>query len=84
MSAIRSAAIRSMRRWVSASSAAIDSAASTSRRGVSPQQVCLAGHLAQSPVVVPIPGARRPASVRDPAGAAGLMVSASEMAGLHL
>ncbi|SBU91691.1 Predicted oxidoreductase [Streptomyces sp. Ncost-T6T-1] len=54
------------------------------RRGVSPQQVCLAWHLAQSPVVVPIPGARRPASVRDSAGAAGLILSASEMAGLHL
>ncbi|EFE75671.1 oxidoreductase [Streptomyces sp. HCCB10043] len=53
-------------------------------RGVSPQQVCLAWHLAQSPVVVPIPGARRPASVRDSAGAAGLTLSASEMTGLHL
>ncbi|MFE7333506.1 aldo/keto reductase [Streptomyces griseus] len=53
-------------------------------RGVSPQQVCLAWQLAQSPVVVPIPGARRPASVRDSAGAAGLTLSASEVAGLHL
>ncbi|MEU5329018.1 aldo/keto reductase [Streptomyces parvus] len=73
-----------MRRWVSASSAVIESAASTSRRGVSPQQVSLFWHLAQSPVGVPIPGTRRPASVRDSAGAAGLMVSASEMAGLPL
>ncbi|MEU2196229.1 aldo/keto reductase [Streptomyces fimicarius] len=53
-------------------------------RGVSPQQVCLAWQLAQSPVVVPIPGARRPASDRDSAGAAGLTLSAAEVAGLHL
>ncbi|BFP54164.1 aldo/keto reductase [Streptomyces griseus] len=53
-------------------------------RGVSPQQVCLAWQLAQSPVVVPIPGARRPASVRDSAGAAGLTLSEAEVAGLHL
>ncbi|MGA5822013.1 aldo/keto reductase [Kitasatospora sp. NPDC094028] len=53
-------------------------------RGVSPQQVCLAWHLAQSPVVLPIPGARRPASVRDSAAAAGLALSAEELAGLHL
>ncbi|MFE0459176.1 aldo/keto reductase [Kitasatospora sp. NPDC058965] len=49
-------------------------------RGVSPQRVCLAWHLAQSPVVVPIPGARRPASVRDSAAAAGLTLSPGELA----
>ncbi|MFJ2187211.1 aldo/keto reductase [Kitasatospora sp. NPDC087861] len=52
--------------------------------GVSPQQVCLAWHLAQAPVVIPIPGARRPASVRDSAAAAGLALSAAELAGLRL
>ncbi len=53
-------------------------------RGVSPQQICLAWHLAQSPAVLPIPGARRPASARDSAGAAGLTLSPSEVAGLHV
>jgi aryl-alcohol dehydrogenase-like predicted oxidoreductase len=53
-------------------------------RGVSPQQVCLAWHLAQSPVVIPIPGARRPASVRDSAGAAALTLSPQEVAELRL
>ncbi|MGK5543281.1 aldo/keto reductase [Streptomyces sp. URMC 127] len=53
-------------------------------RGVSPQQICLAWHLAQSPVVVPIPGARRPASIRGSAAAAGLTLSAEEVAGLRL
>ncbi|GAA1993765.1 aldo/keto reductase [Kitasatospora viridis] len=49
-------------------------------RGVSPQQVCLAWHLAQSPVVLPIPGARRPASIRDSAAATGLRLTARELA----
>ncbi|MFH9348973.1 aldo/keto reductase [Kitasatospora sp. NPDC017646] len=53
-------------------------------RGVSPQQVCLAWHLAQSPAVLPIPGARRPASIRDSAAAAGLALSVEELAGLRL
>ncbi|MFD8594972.1 aldo/keto reductase [Kitasatospora sp. NPDC059646] len=52
--------------------------------GVSPQQVCLAWHLAQSPTVVPIPGARRPASIRDSAAAAGLTLSPEELAALRL
>ncbi|MGW4378815.1 aldo/keto reductase [Kitasatospora sp. NPDC004531] len=51
-------------------------------RGVSPQQVCLAWHLAQSPIVVPIPGARRPASVRDSAAAGTLALDAAELAAL--
>ncbi|AUG76433.1 aldo/keto reductase [Kitasatospora sp. MMS16-BH015] len=51
-------------------------------RGVSPQQVCLAWHLAQSPVVIPIPGARRPASARDSAAAAGLVLDSTELAAL--
>ncbi|MER7668335.1 aldo/keto reductase [Kitasatospora sp. NPDC096128] len=53
-------------------------------RGVSPHQVCLAWHLAQSPTVLPIPGARRPASIRDSAAAAGLVLTAEELAALHL
>lgn len=48
-------------------------------RGVSPQQIALAWHAAQSPSVVPIPGARRPASVRDSAAAASLTLSAPEL-----
>ena len=35
-------------------------------RGVSAQQVALAWELAQSPCVIPIPGAKRPASVATP------------------
>ncbi|MFF2148606.1 aldo/keto reductase [Kitasatospora sp. NPDC058190] len=50
--------------------------------GVSPQRVCLAWHLAQSPAVVPIPGARRPASIRDSAAAGQLTLSAQELAQL--
>ncbi|MEK2493628.1 aldo/keto reductase [Kitasatospora purpeofusca] len=51
-------------------------------RGVSPQQVGLAWLLALSPAVVPIPGARRPASIRDSAAAAGLILDADELAAL--
>ncbi|AEW98084.1 oxidoreductase [Streptantibioticus cattleyicolor NRRL 8057 = DSM 46488] len=51
-------------------------------RGVSPQQICLAWHLALSPVVIPIPGARRPASIRDSAAAARLTLSQAELARL--
>jgi aryl-alcohol dehydrogenase-like predicted oxidoreductase len=50
--------------------------------GVSPQQVCLAWELAQSEVVLPIPGARRPASVTDSARAADLVLTAAELARL--
>ena len=39
-------------------------------RGVSPQQVALAWEIAQSPCVVPIPGAKRPTSITDSAAAA--------------
>ncbi|AUY47762.1 aldo/keto reductase [Streptomyces sp. CB01881] len=51
-------------------------------RGVSPQQVGLAWLLALSPTVVPIPGARRPASIRDSAAAAGLVLEPAELAAL--
>jgi aryl-alcohol dehydrogenase-like predicted oxidoreductase len=47
--------------------------------GVSPQQVCLAWLLAKSPVIVPIPGASRPESIRDSARAVELALSADEL-----
>jgi aryl-alcohol dehydrogenase-like predicted oxidoreductase len=52
------------------------------RRGVSPQQVCLAWELALSPTVVPIPGASRPESIRDSVGAADLTLTSEELATL--
>lgn len=51
-------------------------------RGVSPQQVALAWELAQSPCVIPIPGAKRPASIQDSAAAADLELTAEELARL--
>ena len=51
-------------------------------RGVSAQQVALAWELAQSPVVIPIPGAKRPQSIRDSAAAADLELTAEEIARL--
>ncbi len=51
-------------------------------RGVSAQQVALAWELAQSPVVIPIPGAKRPQSIRDSAAAADLELTADELARL--
>ena len=51
-------------------------------RGVSAQQVALAWELAQSPVVIPIPGAKRPASITDSAAAADLELTADELARL--
>jgi len=50
--------------------------------GVSAQQVALAWELAQSPVVIPIPGAKRPSSITDSAAAAELTLSADELASL--
>ncbi|WNI16434.1 aldo/keto reductase [Actinacidiphila sp. ITFR-21] len=47
--------------------------------GVSPHRVCLAWMLALSPVVVPIPGASRPETIADSAGAAELTLSAAEI-----
>ena len=49
---------------------------------VSAQQVALAWELAQSPVVIPIPGAKRPQSVADSAAAAELELSSEELAEL--
>ncbi|RVX46626.1 aryl-alcohol dehydrogenase-like predicted oxidoreductase [Nonomuraea polychroma] len=51
-------------------------------RNVSPQQVCLAWLLAAGPHVIPIPGASRPASIRDSAAAAGLTLTDQELARL--
>ncbi|WP_405888045.1 aldo/keto reductase [Streptomyces longwoodensis] len=50
--------------------------------GVSPQRVCLAWMLAKSPVVVPIPGASRPETIRDSATAPELRLDAAELAEL--
>jgi len=52
-------------------------------RGVSPQQVGLAWLLAKSPTVIPIPGASRPETIRDSAGAAELVLSGAELARLE-
>jgi aryl-alcohol dehydrogenase-like predicted oxidoreductase len=51
-------------------------------RGVSPQRVCLAWLLSLSPAVVPIPGASRPETIRDSAGAADLTLTEEERARL--
>jgi aryl-alcohol dehydrogenase-like predicted oxidoreductase len=49
------------------------------RHDVSPQRVCLAWMLAKSPVIIPIPGASRPATIRDSAAATNLELSAEEI-----
>jgi aryl-alcohol dehydrogenase-like predicted oxidoreductase len=51
-------------------------------RGVSAQQVALAWELAQSPVVIPIPGAKRPQSITDSADAADITLTDDELAAL--
>jgi aryl-alcohol dehydrogenase-like predicted oxidoreductase len=48
-------------------------------RGVSPQQVALAWELAQSDVVIPIPGAKHAESIRDSAAAADLELTPEEL-----
>ena len=50
--------------------------------GVSAQQVALAWELAQSPCVIPIPGAKRPTSITDSAAAADLELTQDEVARL--
>lgn len=52
------------------------------RYGVSPQRVCLAWHLAKAPVVIPIPGAKRPETITDSAAAAELRLSPADLAEL--
>ncbi len=51
-------------------------------RGISPYQVTLAWLLAQSPVVIPIPGASRPESILDSAEAAHVTLTPDELARL--
>jgi aryl-alcohol dehydrogenase-like predicted oxidoreductase len=51
-------------------------------RGISPQQVALAWELAQSPVVIPIPGAKRPQSITDSAAAADINLTEDELTAL--
>jgi aryl-alcohol dehydrogenase-like predicted oxidoreductase len=51
-------------------------------RGVSPQQVALAWELSLAPVVIPIPGASRPETIRDSAAAALLELTEEELATL--
>ncbi|WP_448003465.1 aldo/keto reductase [Agromyces bauzanensis] len=50
--------------------------------GVSPQQVALAWELALAPVVIPIPGASRPESIRDSVRAVELTLTEGELAEL--
>jgi aryl-alcohol dehydrogenase-like predicted oxidoreductase len=52
------------------------------RYGVSPQRVCLAWMLAKSPVLIPIPGASRTASVHDSAAAVTLTLDEDDLASL--
>lgn len=52
-------------------------------RGVSPQQVALAWELSLAPVVIPIPGASRPETIRDSAAAAELHLTEEELATLN-
>jgi aryl-alcohol dehydrogenase-like predicted oxidoreductase len=54
------------------------------QRGVSPQRVALAWLLAVSPTVIPIPGARRPATIEDSVAAAQLTLSPAEMGAIGL
>jgi aryl-alcohol dehydrogenase-like predicted oxidoreductase len=58
-------------------------AAEAARRGMSPHRLVLAWMLAKSPVVIPIPGARREASTRDSAGAAEVALSAGDVAAVE-
>ncbi|MGY1786298.1 aldo/keto reductase [Geodermatophilus sp. SYSU D00698] len=54
-----------------------------SELGVSVYRVTLAWHLAQADVVVPIPGASRPASIQDSAAAADLELTRDQLARLN-
>jgi aryl-alcohol dehydrogenase-like predicted oxidoreductase len=50
------------------------------KHGATPYAVTVAWHLAQSPAVLPIPGASRPESIRDSASAEALVLDASDRA----
>jgi aryl-alcohol dehydrogenase-like predicted oxidoreductase len=58
-------------------------AAEAARRAVSPHRLVLAWMLAKSPVVIPIPGARREASARDSAAASDLALTAADVAAIE-
>ncbi|APR77607.1 Aldo/keto reductase [Minicystis rosea] len=57
--------------------------AEAARRGMSPHRLVLAWMIAKSPVVIPIPGARREESIRDSAEAASVTLSAADMAAIE-
>ena len=52
------------------------------KHGISPQQACLAWLLSLSPAVIPIPGASRPASIRDSAAAVDVRLDEEDLAAL--
>ncbi|WP_348789784.1 aldo/keto reductase [Leifsonia sp. NPDC080035] len=52
-------------------------------RGISPQVVALAWHLAQSPHVIPIPGSSRPETIRDSVSAVDVELTPDELARLN-
>jgi aryl-alcohol dehydrogenase-like predicted oxidoreductase len=52
-------------------------------RNVSPHRLVLAWMLAKSPVVIPIPGARRSESIEDSASASDLVLSLAEVAAIE-
>jgi aryl-alcohol dehydrogenase-like predicted oxidoreductase len=52
-------------------------------RGISPQVVALAWHLAQSPKVIPIPGSSRPETIRDSVTAAEVELTPEELTRLN-
>ncbi|WP_313539071.1 aldo/keto reductase [Leifsonia aquatica] len=52
-------------------------------RGISPQVVALAWHLAQGPHVIPIPGSSRPETIRDSVTAADVELTADELERLN-
>lgn len=53
------------------------------KRGISPHRLVIAWMLAKSPVVVPIPGARRAESIVDSAQAADMALSASDVSAIE-
>jgi aryl-alcohol dehydrogenase-like predicted oxidoreductase len=53
------------------------------KRHVSPHRLVIAWMLAKSPVVIPIPGARRPESVKDSAAADAMTLSAEDIAAIE-
>ena len=54
-------------------------AAEAKKRGISPHRLVLAWMLGKSPVVIPIPGARRSASIEDSASAADVVLSSEDL-----